>query len=109
MMKKSVFGIMLMLFSMMFCIPASANSPAPAEYLTFEITGLPDTVVYVDLLIKIDGVDNNFSEINQENLDENGFSRTAQIVTYDQDGFRSFTFHYQDDLGYKYEQRSSSL
>ena len=96
MLKKMVFCIVIILLSCIFCTPVLANAAAPTEHITIKLTNIPDNVVYADLLIKIDENDENFSEINRLSLDENGLFDEAQIVTYNDNGFRSFTFHYHN-------------
>lgn len=78
-----------------FAVPVSANSPAPAVYLTVTLSNLPDDAVYADLLIKISPDDPNFVE-TQPNDYWDATSKSTEIGDYSEDGFRSFTFHYKN-------------
>lgn len=89
------FGLLLLLLLVLFALPmpVSANSPPPAPWYTFELQNPPEGTVYMDLLIWIAETDPHYSHLESENLPAS-FGESAQIVTYCQDGFRSYTFHY---------------
>ena len=87
--------VLLSVFVVSFALPASANAPGPAAYLTVTLSNLPDNAVYADLLIRISPDDPNFAE-TQSNDYLNADSKSTEIVDYSEDGFRSFTFHYKN-------------
>lgn len=73
----------------------SANAPAPSPWFTIELANLPQDTAYVDMLIPLSPEDGMYTELVTENLPD-GFSAASPIVTYCEDGFRSYTFHYRD-------------
>ena len=88
-------SFLLVLVMIMPCIPveASANSPASAPWYTFELLNAPAGTVYMDLLISLDDTDACYCPLVEENIPE-GFTEDAEIITYREDGFCSYTFHY---------------
>lgn len=74
---------------------ASANGPAPASSYTIELENLPEGTVYVDLLILLLENDPCYSTLETANIPES-FGENAEILTYEEDGFCSYTFHYRD-------------
>ena len=95
-MKKTAYAFCAFLAAALLCLPCLANSPAPSDSLTIELTNLSSNMVYADLLIKIDQTCPEFTPLNHAKLEQTGFAETAQIVTYNQDGFMSFSFHYKN-------------
>ena len=97
-MKKIICRMLAGTFLVLFFLPISAlaNGPVAAPWLSFELLDLPKDVAYVDILIKISPNESKFTSINMQNLEELGFMPESDIVLYDVDGFRSFTFHYKD-------------
>jgi hypothetical protein len=60
----------------------------------FELLNAPEEAVYMDLLIRMDETDPRYCELEEDNL-PNSFSESAEIITYFEDGFLSYTFHYR--------------
>ncbi|MBQ9148722.1 MAG: hypothetical protein IJX69_04055 [Oscillospiraceae bacterium] len=89
--------LLAMLMLMLLPIGVSANGPAPVPWLDVYLTNAPEGTAYVDLLIPLTEDDPRYSELNEQNLPE-GFSAQSPIVTYCEDGFRSYTFHFEDAL-----------
>ena len=98
-MKKHcrIWSLMLVLVLLCTLLPvqASANGPAPAPWYTFYVTNIPEETVYVELLIRLSEKDSCYRSLNSNNLPE-GIAEGSPIVTYCEDGFRSYTFHYRD-------------
>ena len=94
--KKS-FSVIILLLIFAFSLPTAvfANAPAPADHLTVALANIPDNAVYADLLIKISKDDSNFIDF-QPNAYADSILESSEIVTYSQDGYYSFTFHYKD-------------
>ena len=74
-------------------LQVSANSPPPAPFYIIKLSDLPEGTAYVDLLVYLPESDPYYTELAGENLPE-GFSAQSEIVTYQQNDFRSYTFHY---------------
>ncbi len=89
-------SVLLLLFSVS-AVTASANGPAPSPWYNFYFINLPEDTVYVDLLIYLPESDPMFVEVNERNIPDS-FSPYAQILSYCQDDYRSYTFHYRDAL-----------
>jgi hypothetical protein len=98
--KKS-FSVIILLLIFTFSWPTAvfANAPAPADHLTVALANIPDNAVYADLLIKISQDDADFIDF-QPNDYADFVSNSSEIVTYSQDGYYSFTFHYKDSKSY---------
>ncbi len=89
-----IFLCLAVLFSM--TTAAFANGPSPAEVYTLELEELNDQypgAVYVDLLIQLPMTDSRYAECNP--LPE-GFPEDAEIISYRDEDFCSYTFHYRD-------------
>ena len=78
-------------------LTVSANSPEPTPFYTFYLSNLPENAEYVDLLIQLSETDKMYTNLNSENI-PGSFSSDAQILSYCEDGYRSYTFHYQNAL-----------
>ena len=92
--KRSVSMILIMI-ALLCLLPlsVSANSAPPIPWYLFDFTNLPEGTKYVDLLIRLPEDDIHYIPLVSENLPE-GFSEDAPIVTYRQENFCSYTFHY---------------
>ena len=79
-------------------VPAIASPQyAPlSRVMTIEIANLPRNAVFADILIRINERDPNFTAVNEGNLALFGLDAHAEIVGFNDNGFRSFTFHYRD-------------
>lgn len=97
--RSSVFALFLTILIMLSAFPVevSANSPEPAPHYTFYLSNLPAGTAYVDLLICLPETDEMYVDLNYENLPAE-FSEDAQILTYCENDYRSYTFHYRDAL-----------
>lgn len=89
-------AVMLALVLILICIPqtASANSPPAAPIYTFYIENYPENTVYADLLIYLPKTDPQYQPLVEQNIPE-GFSETAEIISYCEEDYRSYTFHYK--------------
>lgn len=93
--KKLFSMLFLAVVFVAFSLPVFVNSPPPADHLTIQFEKLPSDVAYADLLIKFKKNDKNYTELNKDNLNLYGFDENCRIVLYNEDGFESFTFHYE--------------
>lgn len=94
--RKSVVVVLCALMLVLATVlPASANAPMAAPWFTIKLANLPKGTAYVDMLIPLEETDSEYAATVEENLPE-GFSQQASILSYCEDGFRSYTFHYQD-------------
>ena len=74
-----------------------ANGPEPMPWYSIEIDNPPDSMAYVDLLIYLPANDPMYTDLISDNLPD-GFSENAEIITYCENNYRSYTFHYQGAL-----------
>lgn len=75
---------------------AYADSPAPPNYFHCYVTNADSNVTNTDILIKINNDSPNYTDFNTSNSNAQGFDSSAQIVTYNQDGYMSLSFHYKN-------------
>ena len=96
-MKKRLLAVLMAAILMVGFLPVtvSANSAPPAPFYVFHMTNLPEEAVYADLLIPLRENDENYVELNRNQLPD-GFSENAEIINYSVDGYCSYTFHYKD-------------
>lgn len=78
-------------------VEASANSPEPTPYFTFYLSNLPERTEYVDLLVYLPETDDMYVDLITRNIPDS-FSQDAPILTYCENDYRSYTFHYRDAL-----------
>lgn len=96
-MKQRFIRIAFMLACILLLLPVQvfANSPPPKDWFDIEFSNLPEGTAYLDLLVYLPESDPYYTPLEEANLPE-GISPDAQIVTYCQEDFRSYTFHYRD-------------
>jgi len=87
----------MVLLACMLPLKVSANSPEPTPYYTFYLANLPEGAEYVDLLIHLRETDEMYTDLITENIPDS-FSQDAQILSYCENDYRSYTFHYRDAL-----------
>ena len=93
---KTLLTFLLAAFSAFFVAPlcaAHANAPAPPGYFYIGVTNAGPDVKYADVLIKMSKSSESYTDWNSSNASVYGFSRSAPIIAYDQDGYRSVSFH----------------
>lgn len=88
-------ALTLILLTCMMPLTVSANSPPPPPHYMFQLTNLPEGAAYVDLLIPLETHNEKYVEFDPGKL-PNGFSSDAEILSYCENGYRSYTFHYLD-------------
>ena len=94
--KKLFFVFVIVsIFVFSSALPVFANAPMPADHLTVVLSNLPNDAVYVDLLVKISKDDLNFVDFQSNNYSD-FVSKSSEIVSYSDDSFYSFTFHYKN-------------
>ena len=77
-------------------MPASANAPAPMRKLVVVLENLNDDYAYVDILIALPENDPNYVFINSAYCELLNLNAKSEIVQYQEDGYRSYTFHFKD-------------
>lgn len=97
--KISAFLLAFVLVLTVLPLGASANSPQPAPWFDFELSNLPEGTKRVDLLIYLPVDDAQYVSLVKANVPA-GWTEDAQIITYCQDDYRSYTFHYKDASSY---------
>lgn len=92
--QKRYLAAMLLCLVIIMSVPVSVSANAPmASRLRVSLLHLPSEAVYADLLIKIDQNDSKYVDF-QANAYVESAAQAKEIVEYAQDGFRSFSFHY---------------
>ena len=86
---------LLLLVALALTTTVCANAPEPPDYLTVILSERHEEAVYADLLIKIDPSDSNYTDFSPGIYADHVYS-SSEIVAYDDDGYRSFTFHYKN-------------
>lgn len=84
----------------LFClaVPALADAPVPKHYFTVEYHEgeLPEGAAYLDLLIKINPKDEQYTAVNSDIADKYGLKSDCGLVTCNSDGYVSFSAHYRN-------------
>lgn len=93
-MKKCFLFVLLFLLLLSVPAVALANSPAPPTSFGVYIENRPEQAVYADLLLPMDSLNEKYADFNEENGEAYGLSRECQLVSYAEDGFVSYTFHF---------------
>lgn len=95
--RNRLFVLILIAILVLGTLPltAAANSPGPSIGIGFVLTDLPKGTVYVDLLIQLPASDPMYVDLVEENLSEN-ITPQSDIVSYCEDSFRSYTYHYRN-------------
>ena len=95
-MKRTMRVLIICMVILCMCpLTVFANGPAPAPEYWFTFSNLPENIEYVDLLIELPIEDSCYVPLVAENLPK-GFAVDSPIVTYCEDDYRSYTFHYAD-------------
>lgn len=89
--------LILVLLLPAMAVPASANSPGISPWYEVRLTNLPEGTVWVDLLIRLPESDPQYVPLTQKQLPK-GLSRDAHIISYCEEDYRSYTYHYRDAL-----------
>lgn len=97
--KLSASLLALVLILAVLPLSASANSPEVPPWYDFELTNLPQGTAYVDLLIHLPINDDKYVPLEKTNIPYQ-WPETAQIITYCEEDYRSYTFHYADASSY---------
>ena len=99
---KRISGIVAVLLLLMLLLPIHATANSAPYYnagYKFLLEELPNEAAYVDLLIQLDETDEFYVPLNKSNLPD-GMAEDAQIVSYCEDGFRSYSLHYKNAFSY---------
>ena len=89
------FALVMILFSAL-TFSVSANSPAPPGYFYYQVINAGETVKFADILIKINPGSNTYTDFNASNNISGMFNAETPIVAYQEDGYRSLSFHYSE-------------
>ena len=87
----------LLICALVWASPVSANTVPPPPSIWFFLPNLPEGTVYVDLLIRLPEQDPYYVDTIRENI-PGSFAQDAEILTWCEDDYRSYTFHYRDAL-----------
>ena len=85
--------LIVVLLLILLSVSVAANSPPPISYYHFSISNVPYGTAYVDLLVWLPETNSHYTALVKENLPE-GFTEESEIITYCEDDYRSYTFHF---------------
>lgn len=92
-MKKRFLSIAVVLIVVfLFPLNVYANSPPPSPWYIFILSDIPKEAVYADLLIELNEFDPHYESLVSDNMPDT-FTEHAEILSYCEDNFRSYTFH----------------
>jgi len=94
--KHKLISVITLLFLLLLPVTAYANSPAPPSRLMVYVTGRPQNTRYADILIQLPTDDANYIVNSDAMFAQYPSLKDSEISTYEQDGYRSYTFHFLD-------------
>ena len=77
---------------MVLILPIFARGRLYGFACKIEVDKMPERTAYVDMLIPLSENDSEYSSFNRENGEKYGIEEDSEIVTYNRDGFLSYTF-----------------
>lgn len=86
----------LFMFMILFSVSVSAWTPEKSFYCEVEEQKIPEGTAYVDLLLPIKETDECYIEYNEKNGEKFAIAKDSEIVKYNEDGYKSYTFHVVD-------------
>lgn len=95
-MKKWFQILVVLLFLCQLPLTCYAWTPSIEFTCWVDYEKIPENAVYIDLLLPISPSDENYTPYHAENGATFGIPAQSQIVQYNADGYRSYTFHIQD-------------
>ena len=87
---------MILLFVVFTAFPVSAFMPTESFRCDIVEENIPDNTAFVDLLLPIQAEDEGYVDYNKANGEKFGISENSEIISYCEDGYRSYTFHIVD-------------
>lgn len=94
--KILIFVVFGFAFCILFSLPVFAWVPSRNFYCQITTNSIPENAIYVDMLLPINETDDNYISINESNCKKYNINSSSEIVTYNQDGYKSYTFHIKD-------------
>ena len=94
--KLFIFTILVLLVSTFPTFTAYAWAPNNSFYLTIEKEKIPSGTKFIDMLLPINENDKYYVPYSVNNLSQFNIAKESEIVTYNKDGYRSYTFHISD-------------
>ena len=88
--------LVICFFLLQFPLTCFAWVPSTTLNCSVDYKNMPENAVYIDLLLPITAEDENFTPYHTTNGTRFNISTESQIVRYDTDGYRSYTFHMKD-------------
>jgi len=92
--KKYLFTIILLIICILPASTVIANGPPPPNSLSVHISKYSSECSYADILIKLSDNDSNYVAFNSNYGEDLDISPSSEIVQYNEDGFMSYTFHF---------------
>lgn len=94
--KRFFIAFLMILFLLHNCLAAGAWTPDYKFDCTISPENIPSGTVYIDLLLPISENDDGYTEFNKENGKKYNILSDSEIVKYNHDDYRSYTFHISD-------------
>ena len=94
--KLFIFTILVLLVSTFPTFTAYAWAPNNSFYLTIEKEKIPSGTKFIDMLLPINENDKYYIPYSVDNLNQFNIAKESEIVSYNKDGYRSYTFHISD-------------
>lgn len=88
--------LIILLFLIILPTTCFAFEPDVSLDCNVDYKNIPEHTVYIDLLLPVSPDDEVYTQYNSANGEQFGISQDSQIVQYDTDGYRSYTFHFKD-------------
>lgn len=92
---KKLFSIIALITIFVCPIEAYAHS-GNAQKIEVDTYHFTDDACYIDLLVKMDSDDEDYTEFNNDNMERFDFDKTKLAEYRDQDDYISFSCHYKD-------------
>ena len=94
--KLFIFTILVLLVSTFPTFTVYASAWEKTFHLTIEKEKIPSGTKFIDMLLPINENDKYYVPYSVDNLNQFNIAKESEIVSYNKDGYRSYTFHISD-------------
>lgn len=95
-MKRLSIIIIMIILLLSLNVTCFAFMPSESIHCNIITKNIPDNTAYIDMLIPIESIDENYIDYNTENGKKFNIHKESAIVNYCENGFESYTFHYKN-------------